>query len=143
MAKRTKRQPRKVKKVAPEEGIAHIKATFNNTKITVTDIQGNTVAWSSAAKVGFKGSRKSTPFAAQVAADAVAKDCKERFGLRHVHVKVKGPGPGRESAVRAIEIDYNYFDEDVPAYIFSCGDISQEKFLMRMKEYYEHNPEQF
>ena len=84
------------------EAIAHIKASFNNTKITITDPQGNTIAWASSAKAGFKGSRKSTPFAAQVAADALAKECKEKFGLKHVHVKVKGPGSGRESAVRAL-----------------------------------------
>jgi len=85
------------------EAIAHIKASFNNTKITITDPQGNVLAWSSASKAGFRGSRKSTPFAAQVASDVLAKDCKERFGLLRVHVKVKGPGPGRESAVRALE----------------------------------------
>jgi small subunit ribosomal protein S11 len=84
------------------EGTVHIKATFNNTKITITD-NGNVIAWSSSAKEGFRGSRKSTPFAAQVAADALARDCMERFGLKAVHVKVKGPGPGRESAIRALE----------------------------------------
>ena len=84
------------------DGVVYVQATFNNTKIVITDLQGNTVAWSSAAKAGFKGSRKSTPFAAQVASDAVAKDCMERFGLKHIHVRVKGPGPGRESAIRAL-----------------------------------------
>ena len=84
------------------DGVVYVQATFNNTKIVITDLQGNTVAWSSAAKAGFKGSRKSTPFAAQVASDAVAKDCIERFGLKHIHVRVKGPGPGRESAIRAL-----------------------------------------
>jgi small subunit ribosomal protein S11 len=86
------------------EGIAHVQATFNNTKITITDLMGNTIGWSSAVKAGFKGSRKSTPFAAQIAADIVAKDCIERFNLKQVHVKVKGPGPGRESAVRALTV---------------------------------------
>lgn len=85
------------------EGIIFVLATFNNTKITVTDLLGNVIAWSSAAKVGFKGSRKSTPFAGQVAADTVAKDCMDRFGFKQCHVKVKGPGPGRESAIRALE----------------------------------------
>jgi small subunit ribosomal protein S11 len=86
------------------EGVVYVQATFNNTKITITDLSGNVVAWGSASKSGFKGSRKSTPFAAQVAADALAKDCAERFGLRQVHIKVKGPGPGRESAIRAMVI---------------------------------------
>ena len=86
------------------EGVVHIQATFNNTKITIADLLGNVIAWNSAAKAGFKGSRKSTPFAAQVAADLVAKDCVERVGLKQVHVRVKGPGPGRESAIRAMEI---------------------------------------
>jgi small subunit ribosomal protein S11 len=87
------------------EGLVCIQASFNNTKITITDLQGNTIAWSSAAKAGFKGSRKSTPFAAQVASDALAKECVEKFGLKCVHVKVKGPGPGRESAIRALGVN--------------------------------------
>ena len=96
-------KPRKNKKGRKvSEIIAHIKATFNNTKITFTDLQGNVIAWSSAAKAGFKGSRKSTPFAAQVAADQLAKDCVERFGVRAAQIRVKGPGAGRESAIRAI-----------------------------------------
>ena len=86
------------------DGIVYIKASFNNTIITVTDLRGNVAAWSSAAKAGFRGSRKSTPFAAQVASDVLAKDCMERFGLKNVHVKVKGPGPGRESSIRALAI---------------------------------------
>ena len=85
------------------DGIVHIKATFNNTKITITDLLGNVLAWSSSAKAGFRGSRKSTPFAAQVATDVLAKDCIERFGLKKVHVRVNGPGSGRESAIRALE----------------------------------------
>ncbi len=85
------------------EGLAFVNASFNNTMITFTDMKGDTIAWSTAAKAGFKGSRKSTPFAAQVAASEVAKECIENFGLKMAHVKVKGPGPGRESAVRAIE----------------------------------------
>ncbi|MGD9108953.1 MAG: 30S ribosomal protein S11 [Gammaproteobacteria bacterium] len=92
-----KKRGRKVSEI-----IAHIKATFNNTKITFTDLQGNVLAWSSAAKAGFKGSRKSTPFAAQVAADQLTKDCIDRFGIKVVQVRVKGPGAGRESAVRAL-----------------------------------------
>lgn len=92
-----KKRGRKVSEI-----IAHIKATFNNTKITFTDLQGNVLAWSSAAKAGFKGSRKSTPFAAQVAADQLTKDCIDRFGVKIVQVMVKGPGAGRESAIRAL-----------------------------------------
>ena len=82
-------------------GVAHVNATFNNTMITITDAQGNTIAWSSAGTMGFKGSRKSTPFAAQVAAgDAAAKAMEH--GLKNVSVLVKGPGAGRESALRAL-----------------------------------------
>jgi small subunit ribosomal protein S11 len=95
-------QRKKIKKQIIE-GVIHIKASFNNTKITATDMQGNVVAWSSSAKAGFRGSRKSTPFSAQVASDALTKDCIERFGMKRAHVKVSGPGPGRESAVRALE----------------------------------------
>lgn len=83
-------------------GIAHIFASFNNTIVTITDPQGNTLAWSSAAACGFRGSRKSTPFAAQVAAEKVALIVLENFNMRTLDVKVKGPGPGRESAVRAL-----------------------------------------
>lgn len=83
-------------------GIAHIFASFNNTIVTITDPQGNTLAWSSAAACGFRGSRKSTPFAAQVAAEKVALIVLESFNMRSVDVRVKGPGPGRESAVRAL-----------------------------------------
>jgi len=93
---------RKKAKKSYVEGNVHILATFNNTKITITDSHGNTIAWSSAAKAGFKGSRKSTPFAAQVAADTLAKECADRFGLKKVKVFIRGPGSGRESAVRAL-----------------------------------------
>ncbi len=106
MAVSSKTKGSKVKKKVKKhiiDGMVHIQATFNNTKITITDLQGNTVAWSSSAKAGFRGSRKSTPFAAQVASDAVAKESMSDFGLKNVHVKVKGPGPGRESAIRALE----------------------------------------
>ena len=83
------------------EGIAHIHASFNNTIITFTDKQGNKLCESSAGKMGFKGSRKSTPFAAQVAAESVGKIAKDDFGMKVITVLVKGPGPGRESSVRA------------------------------------------
>jgi small subunit ribosomal protein S11 len=91
----------KRKKVVEAEGIAHITATFNNTLITITDMQGNAVAWSSAGKAGFKGSKKSTSFAATVAAEACAREALS-LGVRKVHVRVQGPGSGRESAVQAL-----------------------------------------
>ncbi|HPI62713.1 MAG: 30S ribosomal protein S11 [Rhodospirillaceae bacterium] len=83
-------------------GVAHVNASFNNTVITITDLQGNTVAWSSAGGEGFKGSRKSTPYAAQMAADTVAKKAKEH-GVTSLEVEVIGPGSGRESALRALQ----------------------------------------
>jgi small subunit ribosomal protein S11 len=84
------------------DGIAHIYSSFNNTMITITDVQGNTVAWSSAAGCGFKGSRKSTPFAAGEAAQKASLLVIENYGMKNVQVRVRGPGPGRESAVRAL-----------------------------------------
>ena len=92
---------KKVRRNVPE-GIAHVHATFNNTIVTITDQQGTVIAWSSAGSVGFKGSRKGTPFAAQMAAEACARKCSE-VGMRAVVVHVKGPGGGRESAVRALQ----------------------------------------
>ena len=83
------------------DGIAHIHASFNNTIITITDRQGNTLSWATAGGAGFRGSRKSTPFAAQVAAERAGEAAKE-YGLQNLDVQVKGPGPGRESAVRAL-----------------------------------------
>lgn len=83
-------------------GQAHIKSTFNNTIVSITDTQGNVIAWQSAGTVGFKGSRKSTPFAAQMAAEACAKTAQEH-GLRKITVFVKGPGPGRETAIRSLQ----------------------------------------
>ena len=91
---------RRVKKNI-ESGIAHIHATFNNTIVMITDVHGNAIAWSSAGALGFKGSRKSTPFAAQMASEAAAKSAQEH-GLKSVEVTVKGPGSGRESAIRAL-----------------------------------------
>ena len=99
MAGRTTRK-RRVKKHV-ESGVAHIHSTFNNTIVMITDAQGNAVAWSSAGALGFKGSRKSTPFAAQMAAEAAAKSAME-INMRTVAVTVKGPGSGRESAIRAL-----------------------------------------
>jgi len=82
-------------------GVAHVKATFNNVIVTITDIYGNTISWSSAGKNGFKGSRKNTPFAAQVTAEAAGKEAHD-LGLRKIDVLVKGPGSGREAAIRAL-----------------------------------------
>ena len=98
MAKITRK--RRVKKNF-ETGIAHIQSTFNNTIIMITDVHGNALAWSSAGSLGFKGSKKSTPFAAQMASEAAAKAAQEQ-GLKTVSVTVKGPGSGRESAIRAL-----------------------------------------
>ena len=99
MAGRTNRKRRVRKNV--ESGVAHIHATFNNTIVMITDVQGIAVSWSSAGALGFKGSRKSTPFAAQMAAEAAAKSAMED-GMKTVEVTVKGPGSGRESAIRAL-----------------------------------------
>ena len=93
---------RKVKKNIPN-GVAHIHSTFNNTIVTITDATGNAVAWSSAGALGFKGSKKSTPFAAQMASEACAKAAMES-GMIKVEVSVKGPGPGREAAIRSLQV---------------------------------------
>jgi len=100
MAKPSTRGRKKVKRTVVD-GVAHIQASFNNTLITITDRQGNALAWASAGGSGFKGSRKSTPFAAQVAAERAGEAAKD-YGLKNLEVHVKGPGPGRESAVRAL-----------------------------------------
>ena len=84
-------------------GVAHVKATFNNTLVTITDVQGNTIAWSSAGSLGFKGSRKSTPYAAQMAAEDAGRKAVEH-GVKTLEVEVKGPGSGRESALRALQV---------------------------------------
>ncbi len=99
--KKAQKKKSKQRKVVTE-GIAYILATFNNTIVTITDKTGNTVCWSSCGNIGFKGSRKSTPFAAQLAAKAVAEKARS-LGVRKVEVCVKGPGAGRESAIRAIQ----------------------------------------
>jgi small subunit ribosomal protein S11 len=102
MAKPGKRVRKKVEKKNVPNGIAHIQATFNNTIVTITDVAGNVVSWCTSGSKGFKGSRKSTPFAAQMAAEDAAKKAQEH-GLRSVEVWVKGPGSGRESALRALQ----------------------------------------
>ena len=95
-----KSKKKKVKKVV-NEGVAHINASFNNTIVTITDKQGNTLAWATSGGSGFRGSRKSTPFAAQIAAEKAGQKA-PAFGLKSLEVLVKGPGPGRDSAVRAL-----------------------------------------
>jgi len=100
MAKAPTRVRKKAKKNVAE-GIVHIHASFNNTIVTITDRQGNTLAWATSGASGFKGSRKSTPFAAQVAAESAGKAAQE-CGVKNLEVRIKGPGPGRESAVRAL-----------------------------------------
>ncbi|WP_026486944.1 30S ribosomal protein S11 [Caldanaerobius polysaccharolyticus] len=102
MAKNVKRARRRRDRKNVEKGIAHIHSTFNNTIVTLTDMAGNAVSWASAGTVGFKGSRKSTPFAAQMAAEAAAKAAMD-LGMRNVEVYVKGPGAGREAAIRALQ----------------------------------------
>jgi small subunit ribosomal protein S11 len=96
------RRPRKRERKNVAYGVAHIKSSFNNTIISITDHEGNVVAWASAGNVGFKGSRKSTPFAAQMAAETVARRAMEH-GVRKVEVVVKGPGSGRETAIRSLQ----------------------------------------
>ena len=101
MATPEKKTTRKKVKKTVVDGIAHIHASFNNTIVTITDRQGNTLSWATSGGSGFRGSRKSTPFAAQVAAER-ASEAAHEFGLKNLDVQVKGPGPGRESAVRAL-----------------------------------------
>jgi len=112
--KSTSRKRREKKNI--ERGAAHIRSSFNNTLVTITDLQGNAVAWSSAGALGFRGSRKSTPFAAQMAAEAAARAAMEH-GLRTVEVYIKGPGSGREAAIRALQtagLDVNMIKDVTP-----------------------------
>jgi len=101
MAKDTTRVRRKERKNI-SSGVAHVNATFNNTKITITDAQGNAISWASAGMMGFKGSRKSTPYAAQLAAEDAGKKAQDH-GMKTLEVEVRGPGSGRESALRALQ----------------------------------------
>ncbi|MFP5254565.1 MAG: 30S ribosomal protein S11 [Actinomycetota bacterium] len=96
------RRPRKRERRNVSHGVAHIKSSFNNTIITITDLEGNVLSWASAGNVGFKGSRKSTPYAAQMAAEKAARGAMEH-GVRKVDVEVKGPGSGRETAIRSLQ----------------------------------------
>lgn len=102
MGKAATARPRRRERKNITSGVAHVNASFNNTVVTITDAQGNTIAWSSSGSQGFKGSRKSTPYAAQVAADAAARKAMEH-GVKTLEVEVKGPGSGRESALRALQ----------------------------------------
>jgi len=113
-AKATGRKRKVRKNIA--RGIAHIHSTFNNTIVTITDEKGNVIAWSSAGALGYKGSRKSTPFAAQLASEAAAKAAVDH-GMKTVEVNVKGPGPGREAAVRALQtagLEINVINDVTP-----------------------------
>ncbi len=95
-------KPKKKSKRQISDGIAHIYSSFNNTIVTITDVQGNAVAWTSAASCGYRGSRKSTPYAAGEAAQKAGQAVIDNFGMKNIQVRIKGPGPGRESAVRAL-----------------------------------------
>jgi len=103
MVKAVRKTGKKKEKKNVPEGVAHIQSTFNNTIVTITDLSGKVIAWSSAGLQGFKGSRKSTPFAAQMAAEDAVRKAKEQ-GMREVQVYVKGPGAGRESALRSLQL---------------------------------------
>jgi len=102
MANEKSAKPRKKERKNIPAGVAHVNASFNNTNVTITDIQGNTIAWSSSGLVGFKGSRKSTPYAAQMAAEDAGRKAADH-GMRTIEVLIKGPGAGRESALRALQ----------------------------------------
>ena len=102
MARRNRTRSRKRQRKNIEHGVAHIRSTFNNTIVMISDVHGNAISWSSAGALGFKGSRKSTPFAAQMAAEAAAKEAIEN-GMKTIEVSVKGPGSGRESAIRSLQ----------------------------------------
>ncbi len=102
MAEKKTKGGKKKQKTAPEMGVAHIQATFNNTIVSISDMSGNVVSWSSSGAQGFKGSRKSTPFAAQVAAEKAGQKARD-MGMKKLEVHVKGPGSGRESAIRSLQ----------------------------------------
>jgi small subunit ribosomal protein S11 len=102
MARSTTQRPRRRERKNIASGVAHVSATFNNTKITITDAQGNAIAWSSSGSLGFKGSRKSTPYASQMAAESAGRKAMEH-GMTTLEIQVKGPGSGRESALRALQ----------------------------------------
>ena len=102
MARSTTQRPRRRERKNIASGVAHVSATFNNTKVTITDAQGNAIAWSSSGCLGFKGSRKSTPYASQMAAESAGRKAMEH-GMTTLEIQIKGPGSGRESALRALQ----------------------------------------
>jgi small subunit ribosomal protein S11 len=126
---KTVRVKKKVKKNV-SEGIAHVHASFNNTIITITDRQGNALSWATSGGAGFKGSRKSTPFAAQVAAEAAGKAAQE-YGVKNIEVRIKGPGPGRESSVRALNsvgLKITSIQDITPVHIMDVDPQKREEF---------------
>ena len=128
MAKKQTRRRKEKKNV--EVGVAHIQSTFNNTVITITDKAGNAISWSSAGAMGFKGSRKSTPFAAQMAADVAAKEAMEH-GMRQVECMVKGPGSGREAAIRSLQaagLEVSMIKDVTPIPHNGCRPPKEEEF---------------
>jgi len=122
MPRRRGERRKKKKKVAVDYGIVHIKSTFNNTIVTLTDQDGNTITWASGGTVGFEGTRKGTPYAAQLAADKVAREAL-RLGVKKVDVLVKGPGPGREAAIRTLQaagLEVNQIKDVTPIPFNGC-----------------------
>ena len=122
MAQKTVRKTRKKERKNIARGVAHIHSTFNNTIVTIADEAGNVISWSSAGALGFKGSKKSTPFAAQMASEAAAKVAVMQ-GMKFVSVDVKGPGPGREAAVRSLQVaglEINVISDVTPIPHFGC-----------------------
>jgi len=122
MPRRRGERKKKKKKVAVDYGVVHIKSTFNNTIVTLTDQDGNTITWASGGTVGFEGTRKGTPYAAQLAADKVAREAL-RLGVKKVDVLVKGPGPGREAAIRTLQaagLEVNQIKDVTPIPFNGC-----------------------
>lgn len=122
MPRRRGEKKKKKKKVAVDYGVVHIKSTFNNTIVTLTDQDGNTITWASGGTVGFEGTRKGTPYAAQLAADKVAREAL-RLGVKKVDVLVKGPGPGREAAIRTLQaagLEVNQIKDVTPIPFNGC-----------------------
>ena len=122
MPRRRGERRKKKKKIAVDYGIVHIKSTFNNTIVTLTDQDGNTITWASGGTVGFEGTRKGTPYAAQLAADKVAREAL-KLGVKKVDVLVKGPGPGREAAIRTLQatgLEVNQIKDVTPIPFNGC-----------------------
>ena len=135
MVTKATKSKKKTKKNIPS-GIAHINSTFNNTIITITDTTGNTISWSSSGNKGFKGSRKSTPFAAQLAAEEAGKKAMEH-GMKHVEVVIKGPGNGRESAIRALGstgLNITVIKDITPIPHNGCRPSKKEEYRVNIKK---------